>query len=197
VTRLPSLTLLALTLLLAAPSPGLAAPSDPQDSARGLDLHAPLELRIKPLPSGVRKVRLEPDGADGHVYVLTRLDGSEERVRPDELASRLYDESRQQSWLMRLLNITSPAGMAWVALGLLGQLLFTGRMILQWLVSERSRRSVVPVGFWWMSLVGATMLLAYFLWRRDIVGVLGQAAGWIVYIRNLWLIYREHAPESA
>jgi lipid-A-disaccharide synthase-like uncharacterized protein len=89
-----------------------------------------------------------------------------------------------------VLNITGPAGIAWVAMGLLGQVLFTGRMILQWLTSERARRSVVPVGFWWMSLAGASMLLAYFVWRRDIVGVLGQSAGWMIYSRNLWLIYR-------
>ncbi|MGD8441818.1 MAG: lipid-A-disaccharide synthase N-terminal domain-containing protein [Holophagae bacterium] len=82
-------------------------------------------------------------------------------------------------------------GIAWVVLGLLGQVVFAGRMIVQWLISERSRRSVVPVAFWWMSLAGASMLLVYFLWRRDIVGVLGQCTGWIIYLRNLVLIYRE------
>jgi lipid-A-disaccharide synthase-like uncharacterized protein len=71
-------------------------------------------------------------------------------------------------------------------------------MLLQWLVSERSRRSVVPVGFWWLSLLGASMLLVYFVWRRDIVGVVGQSTGWIIYGRNLWLIYRErHAASTA
>ena len=80
-------------------------------------------------------------------------------------------------------------------LGLLGQVLFTGRMLIQWLASERERRSVVPVAFWWMSLAGASMLLVYFLWRKDIIGVLGQSAGWVVYTRNLWLIYRH--PEDA
>jgi lipid-A-disaccharide synthase-like uncharacterized protein len=70
-------------------------------------------------------------------------------------------------------------------------------MLLQWLVSERTRRSVVPVGFWWLSLVGASMLLVYFIWRRDIVGVLGQCAGWVVYGRNLWLIHREHRAAAA
>ena len=91
----------------------------------------------------------------------------------------------------RLLNITGPVGVAWVLFGLLGQVIFAGRMILQWLVSEKQQRSVVPVAFWWMSLGGASMMLIYFVWRRDIVGVLGQSTGWVIYGRNLWFIYRE------
>ena len=75
-------------------------------------------------------------------------------------------------------------------LGFLGQALFAGRMLVQWLVSERQRRSVVPTVFWWMSLGGASMLLVYFVWRRDIVGVVGQTTGWIIYLRNLWFIHR-------
>ncbi|MBI1372029.1 MAG: hypothetical protein GC159_04620 [Phycisphaera sp.] len=78
----------------------------------------------------------------------------------------------------------------WVGIGLLGQVLFTGRMIVQWLASERSKKSVVPVSFWWMSLGGATMLITYFIWRRDVIGVFGQATGWFIYIRNLYFIYR-------
>ncbi|MEM7245783.1 MAG: lipid-A-disaccharide synthase N-terminal domain-containing protein [Acidobacteriota bacterium] len=89
-----------------------------------------------------------------------------------------------------MLNISSPLGFAWVALGFLGQLCFTGRMLVQWLASEKQRRSVVPPAFWWMSLVGATMLLAYFAWRRDLVGVIGQSTGWFIYARNLVLIRR-------
>ena len=96
--------------------------------------------------------------------------------------------------LYKLLNITSPIGIAWVGLGLLGQGLFTGRMIVQWLVSEKNKRSVVPVAFWWMSLAGATMLVTYFAWRKDIVGILGQSIGWLIYSRNLWLIYRHKSP---
>jgi lipid-A-disaccharide synthase-like uncharacterized protein len=136
-------------------------------------------------------VRLEPDGEGGHWYVLEMVAGGEQRLRPEEFSARLGRDSRERSFLFRLLNITGPVGFAWVALGLLGQVLFTGRMVLQWLVSERRKRSVVPVGFWWMSLAGASMLLTYFVWRRDIVGVLGQSAGWMIYGRNLWLIYTE------
>lgn len=152
-----------------------------------------LRVHLKPLPPGVRRVELEHAGDGSHRYVLLYLDGTTERVSPDELASRLHAEAARRGFLYRLLNITSPIGFGWVALGLLGQLLFTGRMLVQWLMSERERRSVVPVAFWWMSLAGATMLLVYFVWRRDIVGVLGQSAGWMVYGRNLWLIHRRPA----
>lgn len=99
----------------------------------------------------------------------------------------------ERGWFYRLFDITSPLGMVWVGIGLAGQVLFTGRMVVQWLASEKSRRSVVPPAFWWMSLVGATMLITYFTWRVDVVGILGQATGWGIYARNLWMIYHPHS----
>ncbi len=157
-----------------------------------------LKIRVKPLPEGVKRVELAPAAApDGAPrYILHYLDGRTERITPDEFARRLSAEAAERGFLYRLLNITSPIGIGWVVLGLLGQVLFTGRMLIQWLASERERRSVVPVAFWWMSLAGASMLLVYFLWRKDIIGVLGQSAGWVVYTRNLWLIYR-HPEDTA
>jgi lipid-A-disaccharide synthase-like uncharacterized protein len=67
----------------------------------------------------------------------------------------------------------------------------------QWLASEKHKKSVVPPMFWWMSLVGSTVLLLYFVWRKDVVGVLGQAFGWSIYIRNLLLIYGHQPPPAA
>lgn len=127
---------------------------------------------------------------DGSVaYIVKRLgSGTDRLLTPVEFTELLYSQRMSGGWLQMLFNITSPAGIAWVALGLGGQILFTGRMIVQWMVSEKHRRSVVPVSFWWMSLIGATMLLIYFVWRRDIVGILGQGTGWFIYIRNLVLI---------
>lgn len=113
-------------------------------------------------------------------------------VEPEAFARALYAQRQSGGWFKTLLNITSPAGAAWVALGLAGQLVFAGRMVVQWVASERRGRSVVPEAFWWMSLAGATMLLIYFVWRRDIVGVLGQATGWWIYVRNLVLLRRAH-----
>lgn len=124
-------------------------------------------------------------------YVVKRLGSGTDRVlTPEEFSEFLYRSRERDGWMESVFNITSPVGLVWVGLGLLGQVVFTARMIVQWMASERERRSVVPVAFWWMSLIGASMLLVYFLWRRDIVGVLGQATGWFIYVRNLVLIRR-------
>lgn len=78
----------------------------------------------------------------------------------------------------------------WLALGLAGQLVFTGRFALQWLYSEYKKRSVIPVGFWYLSILGSALLLAYAIYREDPVFILGQSFGFIVYLRNLQLIAR-------
>ena len=78
----------------------------------------------------------------------------------------------------------------WIGIGLLGQALFSARFLLQWLASERQGRSVVPHAFWWLSIAGGATLLAYALWRRDPVFVLGQGLGLAVYLRNIALIRR-------
>lgn len=128
-----------------------------------------------------------PDGS--MVYLLTDPDGGQRELSPLQFAKQHYRREQSRSVINRLFNITSPIGIAWVTLGLLGQALFTGRMLVQWLVSERNRRSTVPVAFWWMSLLGASMLLAYFCWRQDIVGIIGQGLGWVIYVRNLVMIH--------
>ncbi|MBX3402286.1 MAG: lipid-A-disaccharide synthase N-terminal domain-containing protein [Phycisphaeraceae bacterium] len=95
----------------------------------------------------------------------------------------------------RWLNITSWVGFVWVCVGFAGQLLFSGRMILQWITSERSRRSVISESFWWFSLAGGVTLFAYFIWRQDPVPMLGQAAGIVIYARNIRLL-RKHARRT-
>src|SRR5690242_18045521 len=76
----------------------------------------------------------------------------------------------------------------WLVVGFLGQALFTARFVVQWLVSERNRDSVVPVAFWWFSLFGGLALLSYAVSRRDPVIIFGQAMGLVVYVRNLMLV---------
>jgi lipid-A-disaccharide synthase-like uncharacterized protein len=176
---------------MAAATPA-GAEATPAGSAPGGRAHVKVQL------SGVAEtVDIErlPDGSLR--YALHLDDGGMLHLTPQQFAARVYDEESRRPWWARLLNITSAAGIAWVVLGLLGQVLFTGRMLVQWLHSERHRRSVVPAAFWWLSLVGATMLLVYFIWRRDIVGILGQAFGWVVYVRNLWLIHLHRPPGPA
>jgi lipid-A-disaccharide synthase-like uncharacterized protein len=82
----------------------------------------------------------------------------------------------------------------WMAIGFLGQGLFFSRFLVQWIVSERRGESVVPVAFWWLSMAGGALLLAYALSRRDPVFVLGQSFGFLVYARNLLLIRRGREP---
>ena len=151
-------------------------------------------IAIKIKPNDVKHVELQPDGNAGFRYALTYGDGSTQNMTPEAYAALLYEDRSHRWFVFRLLNIHSTFGFAWVALGLIGQVLFAGRMVVQWIASERHQRSLVPVQFWWMSLGGASMLLVYFIWRRDIVGILGQSVGWIIYVRNLYFIYRPAPP---
>ena len=84
----------------------------------------------------------------------------------------------------------------WIAIGLMGQLLFSWRFILQWIVSEKNKRSVIPIGFWYLSIGGSLILLSYAIHRTDPVFILGQSGGLIIYLRNLMLIYRERLNVS-
>lgn len=135
----------------------------------------------------------------GEIRFRFEKDDREVLLTPEAFALeiRLNEERRARGgWFFRIFDITGSSGVFWVMIGLVGQLAFTGRMIVQWLVSEKHGRSIVPNAFWWMSLIGSSMLIAYFLWRVDAVGVLGQATGWFIYIRNLRMIYRQARPEE-
>jgi lipid-A-disaccharide synthase-like uncharacterized protein len=66
--------------------------------------------------------------------------------------------------------------------------LFSARFLVQWLVSEKRRESVIPVAFWYLSLAGSAVLLTYAIYRKDPVFILGQSMGSVIYLRNLWLI---------
>jgi lipid-A-disaccharide synthase-like uncharacterized protein len=80
---------------------------------------------------------------------------------------------------------------AWVFLGFVAQAMFTMRFVVQWIASERARRSVIPVAFWLFSLAGGALLFIYAVKRQDPVFIAGQGLGLFVYIRNLWLIAAE------
>ncbi|MEW6324707.1 MAG: lipid-A-disaccharide synthase N-terminal domain-containing protein [Nitrospirota bacterium] len=82
----------------------------------------------------------------------------------------------------------------WLLIGLIGQGLFFMRFIVQWIASERQKRSVVPIQFWYWSILGSLTLLLYALHRRDPVFILGQSLGSVIYVRNLMLIAKER-PE--
>lgn len=80
--------------------------------------------------------------------------------------------------------------MAWLAIGLVGQALFSARWLIQWLVTEKSRRSTMPNAFWYLSLLGGLLVLAYGIHRMDPVIILGQF-GVLIYARNLFFIHNE------
>src|SRR3954466_4634621 len=85
----------------------------------------------------------------------------------------------------------------WVILGFIAQGFFTMRFVVQWIASERARRSVIPVAFWFFSIGGGTLLLIYALYRKDPVFIAGQALGLLVYTRNLYFIVVNGRQASA
>ncbi len=85
----------------------------------------------------------------------------------------------------------------WLAIGFTGQALFSARFLVQWLTSERRRRSVVPIQFWYLSIAGGVTLLAYAVHKLDPVFILGQTTGLFIYLRNLHLIQRERRGPPA
>ncbi|EJM84079.1 Lipid A Biosynthesis N-terminal domain-containing protein [Pseudomonas sp. GM74] len=84
----------------------------------------------------------------------------------------------------------------WLLVGFAGQVAFTGRFVLQWLYSEYKKRSVIPTNFWYLSIVGSTLLLAYAIYRQDPVFIVGQAFGSLVYFRNLQLIAKSRSVKE-
>jgi lipid-A-disaccharide synthase-like uncharacterized protein len=93
--------------------------------------------------------------------------------------------------VMTMLGTAVTADVIWVTVGLMGQLMFTARFLVQWLASERAGRSVVPVAFWYFSIAGSLVVLAYGIHKLDPVIILGQLPGTVIYTRNLWLIRAE------
>ncbi|PWL17024.1 hypothetical protein DKP76_13365 [Falsochrobactrum shanghaiense] len=85
----------------------------------------------------------------------------------------------------------------WIILGFIAQGCFTMRFVVQWLASEKAKRSVMPVAFWFFSIGGGFLLLLYAIQRKDPVFIAGQGLGLFVYIRNLWLIANERKRLAA
>lgn len=84
----------------------------------------------------------------------------------------------------------------WVIWGLIAQSMFMMRFVVQWIASERARRSIVPIAFWFFSLAGGVLLLTYAIIRQDPVFIAGQSLGLLIYSRNLWLIFAERRAAS-
>jgi lipid-A-disaccharide synthase-like uncharacterized protein len=108
-------------------------------------------------------------------------------------------------WREHLGNFTAfghtmaltPESIVWHVIGFGGILVFSSRFIIQWIASERAKRSVVPVAFWYASVIGSLMCLAYFVWKLEPVGILGYLFNTPIYLRNLYFIHqRKDAPAA-
>ncbi|MGY6275342.1 lipid-A-disaccharide synthase N-terminal domain-containing protein [Methylomonas sp. MgM2] len=84
----------------------------------------------------------------------------------------------------------------WLIIGFTGQALFSARFLVQWIASERQRKSVIPVMFWYFSILGGSTLLIYSIHKQDPVFILGQAGGLLIYMRNLYFVVK-HTREEA
>tara|TARA_B100000941_G_C28115125_1_gene355225 strand:+ start:80 stop:418 length:339 start_codon:yes stop_codon:yes gene_type:complete len=82
--------------------------------------------------------------------------------------------------------------LSWLVVGFLGQLFFSARFIVQWIYSEINKKSIIPLAFWFFSILGGVTLLAYAIHRKDPVFILGQSAGLLIYGRNLYFINKQN-----
>ena len=91
----------------------------------------------------------------------------------------------------------SAGELIWLCIGFSAQLMFSMRFIVQWIASERAKRSIVPEVFWYFSFAGGLMLFAYAIYRVDPVFILGQGTGLMIYARNIYFIWQQHSQQSA
>ncbi len=91
--------------------------------------------------------------------------------------------------LLRWWHNTPTSELIWISVGLVAQLMFSMRFIVQWLATEKARASIIPETFWYFSFGGGLLLLAYAIYRLDPVFMLGQATGLVIYSRNIYFIW--------
>lgn len=149
-------------------------------------------------PCAICDARQDGSAAPGAIQIRA-ADGTTAWYEPADDGSGVYVYSpsrnpRASGWPFLSLLYAQGRTTRAIALflfGLLGQAMFMGRFALQWIASERRGRSVVPLGFWWLSLAGATILLVYFLIQSEPIGILGQMLGWPIYLRNVYMVLRD------
>jgi len=89
-----------------------------------------------------------------------------------------------------MLALTDTSVLFWTALGFAGQFIFGMRFVIQWIATERKKKSVVPVMFWYLSIVGTIILLIYSIHKMDVVFIAGFSLNMLIYSRNLYFIHR-------
>jgi lipid-A-disaccharide synthase-like uncharacterized protein len=114
-------------------------------------------------------------------------------ARAENLALRRQIEGLEA----RVRELQKPQGTdptLWLVVGFVGQFVFGSRFVVQWIATERQRRSVVPVAFWYLSLAGTIILLIYSIHRVDWVFIAGFSLNMVIYLRNLYFIHQKPAP---
>jgi lipid-A-disaccharide synthase-like uncharacterized protein len=91
--------------------------------------------------------------------------------------------------LITAVNQMSRTEIIWLAVGFGAQMMFSARFLVQWIASERLRKSIIPDAFWYFSFIGGAMLLTYAIYRRDPVFIMGQTFGLVVYSRNIYFLW--------
>ena len=109
------------------------------------------------------------------------------------LSYLFFSGSIHPEYLKQLRNNNSSKDNFWQVIGFIGQIMFSLRFIVQWLVSEKNKKSIMPVSFWYFSLFGSVSLLSYAIYQQDPVFITGQSFGMLVYLRNLYFIKRNNA----
>lgn len=89
------------------------------------------------------------------------------------------------------INLLNP----WVLFGFLAQFIFFMRFVLQWITSEKNKKSTIPISFWYLSIVGTIMILVYAIYRQDLVFIIASFLNFFIYLRNLMLIKNEGERE--
>jgi lipid-A-disaccharide synthase-like uncharacterized protein len=84
----------------------------------------------------------------------------------------------------------------WIIIGFIGQFIFGMRFIVQWLYSEIQKKSIIPISFWYLSLLGTIILLVYSIHKNDIVFIAGFSLNMLIYVRNLMLIHSKKKTSS-
>ncbi len=93
--------------------------------------------------------------------------------------------------LRQSINDTILKDPFWASVAIIGNVLFGGRFLIQWLASEYKQESYVPVSFWYISIAGSIALLAYMIHIKNIIFMGAFSVNSLIYIRNLQLIYRK------
>ena len=117
----------------------------------------------------------------------------EERDRKtlSEIKNILANSDNPHSQLNALLKAIKTSEYFWFFIGFLGEALFGSRMIVQWMASEKAKKNVIPVAFWYLSLMGSFLVLLYALHLRDPVFILSKGVGFLIYSRNIVLLRKD------